>query len=405
MAASVLQLKCECKNDPWGKKGSESLAGRLWSQIPGSGPLDDSESYSEMWMGTYPSVPSRLLSTDELLSDHLKRNPDLLGKASIQRYSTHLPFLPKVLSFAKALPLQMHPDKKLAEQLHAQDPIKFGDANHKPEIAVALTRFELFVGFKPTSDLAEIFALQPLQSILPKSDKIDAPFLRQACRALLMLSPEEVSDTISQIMKLPQSDFGKHAYIPGLLDRLSKQYSETDNGCLVAVLCMNFMTLEPGEAVCVPADSIHAWLSGDILECMARSDNVLNTGFCPRAERDNIDLFTQALTFQPQSTEAAILPAHPSLLGLNKRTVKYAPPFSEFNVLGVSLSGSQTETHAELQSPSILVVTQGSGKMKVHGENISYDLKEGSVFFAGQKAKLQFSTDKELSLYRAYATS
>ncbi|KAJ9120290.1 hypothetical protein QFC22_003190 [Naganishia vaughanmartiniae] len=38
---------------------------------------------------------------------------------------------------------------KLAAELHARDPKKFVDANHKPEIAVALTPFLGFAGFAP----------------------------------------------------------------------------------------------------------------------------------------------------------------------------------------------------------------------------------------------------------------
>jgi mannose-6-phosphate isomerase len=51
---------------------------------------------SQMWMGTYPSVPSRIRSTGKLLSEHLKDNPDLLGKAVCDRYGPDIPFLPKV---------------------------------------------------------------------------------------------------------------------------------------------------------------------------------------------------------------------------------------------------------------------------------------------------------------------
>ncbi|CAI7590054.1 unnamed protein product [Penicillium pancosmium] len=357
MADGVLQLQCECKHDAWGKKGNESLAGRLWSQMPGASPLDDSETYSE------------------------------------------------ILSFAKALPLQLHPDKKLAEQLHERDPIKFGDANHKPEIAVALTRFELFVGFKPIGELADILKLGPLQAILPQHDIVNEAILREVCRTLLQLSSNTVSDVVKNLKAIPQSELGeRNQYIPNLLERLSEQYSNSDNGLLVASLLMNFMTLEPGQAVCVPADSIHAWLSGDILECMARSDNVLNTGFCPRASRDNIELFTSALTFKPHDQEAALLPARPSLMGINEKTVKYTPPFSEFNVLATSLAAKESETHTDLQAPSILVVTGGSGTMKVLGDSKILDLGEGSVFFAGPEAKLQFATDNGISIYRAYAT-
>lgn len=49
-----------------------------------------------MWMGTYPSVPSRIRSTGKLLSEHLKENPDLIGSSIRDRYGPDIPFLPKV---------------------------------------------------------------------------------------------------------------------------------------------------------------------------------------------------------------------------------------------------------------------------------------------------------------------
>ncbi|KAJ5494273.1 hypothetical protein N7463_010360 [Penicillium fimorum] len=404
MADGVLQLVCECKHDPWGKKGQSSLAGRLWSHMPDAGELDNSETYSEMWMGTYPSVPSRIRSTGKLLSEHLKNNPDLVGQPICEsRYGPDIPFLPKVLSFAKALPLQIHPDKSLAERLHAKDPEKFGDSNHKPEIAIALSRFESFVGFKPLHEIAELVRLKPLEQYIPAHKNLDDEDLRQLCQTLLCLPPDTVSETITKLQDISLSEFGSNENVPGLLHRLSKQYSKFDNGNLVAVLLMNYMVLEPGEAICVPADGIHAYLSGDIIECMARSDNVLNTGFCPRADRDDVELFAQALTFKPHSPQDSLLQSRKSSVGLKGRSVEYAPPISEFNVLGVTLSPTESEKHRVLVSPSILVVTQGSGKMNV-GDGAVHDIREGNVYFVAKDAELEFSTQAGLTLYRAYAT-
>ena len=39
-----------------------------------------------------------------------------------KRFGEKLPFLFKVLSIRKALSIQAHPNKKLAEKLHAKDP-------------------------------------------------------------------------------------------------------------------------------------------------------------------------------------------------------------------------------------------------------------------------------------------
>ncbi|KAJ5827211.1 hypothetical protein N7447_003974 [Penicillium robsamsonii] len=404
MADGVLQLVCECKHDPWGKQGQSSLAGRLWSRMPDAGELEDSETYSEMWMGTYPAVPSRIRSTGKLLSEHLKNNPDLVGQSICEsRYGPDIPFLPKVLSFAKALPLQIHPDKGLAERLHAKDPEKFGDSNHKPEIAIALSRFELFVGFKPLHEIAELVRLKPLEQFIPTHKNFDDEALRQLCQTLLCLPPDAVSETITKLQDISLSEFGNNENVPGLLDRLSKQYSKFDNGNLVAALLMNYMILDPGEAICVPADGIHAYLSGDIIECMARSDNVLNTGFCPRADRDDVELFAQALTFKPHSPQDSLLQSRKSPVGLEGRSVEYAPPISEFNVLGVTLSPMKSEKHRVLGSPSILVVTQGSGKMTV-GDGSVHHIGEGNVYFAAKDAELKFSTQTGLTLYRAYAT-
>lgn len=49
-----------------------------------------------MWMGTYPSVPSFVIGTDETLEDYLNKNPNLVGKKIVDKFGGGLPFLPKV---------------------------------------------------------------------------------------------------------------------------------------------------------------------------------------------------------------------------------------------------------------------------------------------------------------------
>jgi mannose-6-phosphate isomerase len=62
----------------------------------------------------------------DLLSDYLQKNPDLIGSSIAAKYEDakngNLPFLFKVLSIAKALSIQSHPDKQTAEKLHAEAP-------------------------------------------------------------------------------------------------------------------------------------------------------------------------------------------------------------------------------------------------------------------------------------------
>ena len=59
----------------------------------------------------------------------------------LSRFGKDLPYLLKVLSVETALSIQAHPDKPLAEKLHAERPNVYKDGNHKPEMAVGLNDF------------------------------------------------------------------------------------------------------------------------------------------------------------------------------------------------------------------------------------------------------------------------
>ena len=61
---------------------------------------------------------------------------------------------------------------------------------------------------------------------------------------------------------------------------LSERYPG-DAGVLAALL-LNRVTLQPGEALFLPAGNLHAYLSGAGIELMANSDNVLRGGLTPK---------------------------------------------------------------------------------------------------------------------------
>jgi len=165
---------------------------------------------------------------------------------------------------------------------------------------------------------------------------------------------------------------------------------------------MNFLTLSAGDAIFVPADCPHAYLSGDIVECMARSNNVLNTGFCPRADRDSIDLFTQTMTFAPHSPAEVLLKPSSSSRGKSGKTEEYKPAMSEFNMMKTTLGVGDKETIEAIDGPSVLFVTVGSGNMMAEGN--SYEVKEGFIYFIGQGVETSFvAADQQLIVYRAYA--
>lgn len=404
MSESVIQLKCDCNNYPWGKTGKDSLAARLAANIPGTDfQLKNDQDYAEMWMGTYPELPSYVLKTGENLQDVLNANKEkLIGKKVLDKFGADLPFLPKILSIAKALPLQIHPNKELSAKLHQEKPDQFTDPNHKPEIAVALSKFEAFCGFKTKADIQMLLSLEPLQQFDPEKGKWSDNTTREVCRAMLKASEQTVASTLKALGDTSRGKLGEQAYILDLIPRLVGQYGASDNGNLVALILMNYFVFSPGEAIWIPADGIHAYLAGDIVECMARSNNVLNTGFCPAADRDNIDLFCRALSFEQHDPKKPLLERSTTDKSSTGKTTAFKPPMSEFDMLVTELKAGEKDEIKVVNGPSIAFMTSGKGKMKADGKD--YDIAGGSIFYIGCGVEVSYeSSADDFALYRAYA--
>lgn len=366
-----------------------------------------------MWMGTYPTLPSYVLQTGEDLQQVLDKNPEhLIGPTVLKKFGTNLPFLPKILSFDKALALQVHPRKPLAQKLHAQDSEQYTDDNHKPEIAIALSVFEAFVGFRPLPAIRELFLAVPaLTTFLPPAHheggkELDAPGLRALAHTLLTLPESTVSRLITALttLSLPASPYG---YIPALAPRLAAQYGTADPGTLLALLTMHYLVVPPGGALCIPADGVHAYLSGDIVECMARSDNVINTGFCAPEEREP-EVFLESVTLEGRAAEENVLEkAGAGALvkdGGEDQSQNWLldPPFTEFSVLGTALPASQKQSYHPIAGPSVLVVTQGGGTMRAEGGE--WELREGWVYFIGCGIAVDYEAGQAgVGVYRMFS--
>lgn len=143
----------------------------------------------------------------------------------------------QVLSIRKALPLQLHPNKELAAKLHKEDPENFTDDNHKPEIAVALSKFEAFCGWKPSEDIEAIFELEPLKRYLPKDykGKFNNEVVKNTTANILKDSDSSIKEVQKALLDMPKSKFGKHTLVQELLPRLQSQYGDEDPGNLVAL--------------------------------------------------------------------------------------------------------------------------------------------------------------------------
>ncbi|KAM0273980.1 hypothetical protein ACHAQH_008072 [Verticillium albo-atrum] len=396
----IFQLSGTCNNYDWGKKGRDSRAARLCANTPNTDfKIEDDQYYSEMWFGDYPDFPARVVSSGEPLADVLQKNKKaLLGDKVINELDSQLPYLPKILSIDKALPLQIHPNKDLAAKLHEKNPEKFTDPNHKPEIAIALSDFEVFAGWKPCKLIAPLFNIPALRAFIPNAT---SPWtqstLREATRAILLADDDKIVAARDALAQLSREDLGENKYILDLLPRLKRDFGKQDPGSLVALVCMNFMQLKAGEALYIPADGIHAYLSGDIVECMARSNNVLNTGFCPKGDRDNVDLFSDSLTFAVHRASDVILLAKQSERGTKGKTLLYGPPLREFDMLSTNLKNDEEEAISKGQGPGVAIVTKGKGVLEGNGQK--YDVEEGFIFFIAPGIEVKWQSKGELQVF------
>lgn len=118
-----------------------------------------------------------------------------------------------------------------------------------------------------------------------------------------------------------------------------------------------------------------------------------NTGFCPRGDRNNIELFTSCLTFTPHSPQECMCPQQKYERSKEGKTQKYAPPMSEFDMLATSLKAGEKETLDKAGGPGILLITKGSGQMKANGKEVK--LHEGACYFVAHGVELQFEAGSE----------
>ncbi|KAM3511312.1 hypothetical protein MY11210_005049 [Beauveria gryllotalpidicola] len=401
-----------CNNYDWGRKGSKSLAARLCAASPETDfKIDEDKCYSEMWFGDYPNFPGRLGDGRPLGHVLREHKTELLGDDSLGKWGNRLPYLPKILSIAKALPLQVHPSKDLAGKVHTQNSEQFTDPNHKPEMAIALSHFELFAGWKELDDIARLFSTPFLRGAMPPyaagSSRWTDETLREVVRALLKADADSIRAMHAELAVQLEADFkkgGVHraSHLLRVLRDLQAQCTDLDPGALVAVLCMNFLTLAPGEAIFIPADGVHCYLSGDVFACMARSDNMLAAGLCPAADRDHADVFCDALRFGPATRTRGIrLPAQtirdPATGLVDHNAARFASPAREFDVLRVALVAGQERPLRPARGPTVAIVLRGEGTLTGDGREVR--LTQGQIFFVAANTAATVRAAGDLELY------
>lgn len=369
----MLRLQPAAQSYAWGRIASKSEVASLAEA--GGATIDQGKRYAELWMGTHPSCPSTVEGSGQTLNGWIAANPEALGKDTAEHFgSVDLPFLFKVLSVDTALSIQSHPDKQLAGRLHAERPEVYKDGNHKPEMALALSDFTALCGFVETPQLSAALESTPelrglvgeaMSSLVASSgeSELRKTALKEAFSALMMAEPSSVAAAARHLVARlsKQSDAGTQplSTTEQLALRLNQQYP--DDVGIFAAFFLNVVSLKPGQAMYLPANQPHAYVSGELVEAMATSDNVIRAGLTPKL-RDT-DVLCSSLTYSQGLPE--VLDGEAA----SDTVRRYVPPFDEFEVRRVDIPAGTGTTLPSDPGPQVLFVQTGCGSARAYSSS------------------------------------
>lgn len=339
------------QNYVWGQKNEAAFIARLKDME-----TETDKPYAELWMGTHPNGPSQIIdprrgSLD--LADWIAEDPTIrLSQNRAKDFSGKLPYLFKVLSAEKMLSIQTHPNRQQAIELHRADPVHYPDENHKPEIAIAIDHLDALVGFVSDRNFQELLIKFPeLGNLLD----LEEPELQSGILKLLDLwsnSPESITACIETIYEKVLAASARTQTEQLLLDQVA-EHGTGDIGILF-ILLLNYEHLEAGEAIFLGPGIPHAYLQGNIIECMANSDNVVRLGLTPKF--CDAEALKNVLDF----SEAPEIHINPESDG---QLTEYNTPSKEFSVKSIALDEGDTFDLKERSELTMFLVLQGEIKL------------------------------------------
>jgi mannose-6-phosphate isomerase len=313
-AVGIFSLHGKIQDYAW---GSPTAIYELLGMPPTGAPA------AEMWLGTHPVAPSEVSDASDAPGKAAAGGQGGRGRAGPLRRPAadvvgELPFLLKVLAADKALSLQVHPDIRAARAGFAAeqaarvplgDPARrYRDANHKPELLVALTPFRALAGVRePQRSLAVVQGLgcpALVEAFTPLAQD-PAGGAATVLRALLTL-PRDRGRALAAAVTAAAASVPAGAADPDLA-RAAELVARLDAAHpgdvgIAAALLLHDVTLRPGEGLYQPARMLHAYVHGVGIEIMATSDNVLRGGLTPK----HIDVDELLRILDPTPAEAPV---------------------------------------------------------------------------------------------------
>jgi mannose-6-phosphate isomerase len=315
----------------------------------------DGRPIAELWFGAHPEGPATVAGTGDGLDEVIGADPvGALGAAVAERFGGQLPYLLKVLAAEKALSIQVHPNRCQAQEGFAAEEAagvprsaperNYCDPCHKPELLSALTRFEALCGFRPADRVAALLDAARAPALAGVRAALDGPDPVRAAFTEVLRRTDAEAATAQLVERLP----ALRSVDPGAARALELTAADRpgDPGVVLTIL-LNYVRLEPGEALFLPAGNVHAHLRGTGVEVMASSDNVLRCGLT--GKHVDVDELLRVADFRARSD--CRWPAAPLPEG-----VVYAPPVEEFVLLRLRPDGGELALGS---GPAIVLCVEG----------------------------------------------
>ena len=361
----------------WGSR--TALAQLCGREVPSAHPE------AELWFGAHPADPAKVrvdahlggAGRFESLLDLVAADPQRELGAVAPEFGGRLPFLLKILAAEEPLSLQAHPSADQARAGFAREnkhhvpldsPMRnYRDDSHKPELVVALNRFEALAGFRdPLRSVALLHALAvpelesyaELLAAQPDSSGLRTLFttwitLPQAMVATLL---PKVLDGCVQYLSGNRNLSNSHSeFLPEVRTVLELAEAYPGDAGVLAALLLNRITLEPGQGLFLAAGNLHAYLSGMGVEIMANSDNVLRGGLTPK--HVDVPELLRVLDFEPLQLPIVA----PDRVG--EHSFRYRTPATEFALRRFELEAGAEPMPIPRTGPGIVLCTAGTVRL------------------------------------------
>lgn len=359
-------------------------------------------------MGAHPGDPARVIteSGSESLLEVLHREPEReLGRENLEAFGERLPFLLKLLAAEEPLSLQAHPSAVQADEgfrrenalgVPMESPIRnYKDGSHKPELVVALSRFEALAGFREPTRTVKLLRALAVDELEPYIGLLEGQPDSDGLRALFttwITLPSTVLGTLLPAVLAGCITYVAHhdaEFVTEIRTALELSEAYPGDAGVLAALLLNRVTLEPGQGLFLAAGNLHAYLHGLAVEIMANSDNVLRGGLTPK--HVDVPELLRVLDFVGADIEV-LDPAPSSGSGQSgSGRYEYVTPAPEFRLTRLEFDANSTDIVVDASGPRILICTDGAVTATCGADTLDLD-RGRAAWIAADEPAIHLST-------------